>query len=200
MFPDITISWGRKLPVFLFDRVAEDYGNLKTTGFATSNTTDRALAVAQHASQSHRGIKLQHFDVMVTGKEGMEGVKKAAKGKVSKYNRTFRRLQAEAMKQTADDRVQEIGEIYKNEPSVTPLVINVDGTCGPELWALIEKCGDHLYPETVSDKYKSDRAKFHAKYLRLIQSAVTRECAPILRQAATIKSRELSESVSVEVC
>ena len=81
---------------------------------------------------------------------------------------------------------------------MTPLVINVDGTCGPELWALIEKCGDHLYPETVSDKYKSDRAKFHAKYLRLIQSAVMRECAPILRHAENLfrmeSRRELVES------
>ena len=26
VFPDITIAWGQKLPVFLFDRVAKDYG------------------------------------------------------------------------------------------------------------------------------------------------------------------------------
>ena len=124
------------------------------------------------------------------------------------------------------------------------------GTCGPELWVLIEKCSDHLYPKTTSNKYQSDRAKLHAKYLTLIQSAVMRECAPIVRQAEnllrmesrrelveleyydsvsvvkgddigvgayggvtlreaeeqvagdtfTIESRELSESMSVEVC
>lgn len=198
VFPDITISRGRKLPMTLFDKETKEFGHFRTTGFTMSNTTDRALAVARHANQ--HGVALQHYDVMVTSEEGLAKIRAATKGKASKYKRTFARLQVEAGAPTTDVRVADIGRIYATAPSVIPLIVTLDGSCGPNIEKLAYQCACNLYPATGNSfSYHAQRSQFMARHLKKIQTAVMEECAPIVRHAGDLlRAASMQDLVELE--